>query len=242
MATQGSKATYSGDVQEWYTIFNNIINTDNFGISALTVPDSGSKILATHINDLVDKVSEFRNNEYLSTQISWFPVGTKVTAGVTKITPSSTTFIDTVISNATKIKCANTATKTCGTHSSTCGSGSKGSGIKSDGTHSSGICPEGKHWNSAPCSSHCGSYGCCVKSCSSGSNTISYCSYSTNSVDCSCGTVNCHNGPCGSGPNSITCPNGSHTVECSSGTCSCGTKENTTGIIITCKQTTCSLA
>lgn len=241
MATQGDKASYTNDIKNWYTVFNSIISTDNFGIATLTVPSSGSKIQATQINALVDKVTEFRNNNYLKTQLSWFPAGSKVTAGVTKITPSNTTFINTVISNASKVKCANTATKTCGTHSSACTSGTKSSGTKGHGSNSDGTLTNQKHWNSHTCSSSC-TYGCCVKSCNYGSNNVSTCYYGAYSKTCSCGSVNCNNGDKKNGSNSVTCPNESHSIACSSGTCNCGTKDNTSAIKITCKEIKCSWA
>lgn len=81
----GSKALYS-DLTNWYTVFNNLASNYSNGITTLATPASGSKISATNINNLNDKIDEFRSDYYLGTKSEWWPVGSDVTVG-TLITP-----------------------------------------------------------------------------------------------------------------------------------------------------------
>lgn len=62
----GSKALYS-DLKNWYDTFNSLASNYSSGISTLTVPASGSKISATNINNLHNKIAEFRSDTYLGT-------------------------------------------------------------------------------------------------------------------------------------------------------------------------------
>jgi hypothetical protein len=54
----GSTALYS-DMKNWYDVFNNLASKFSNGISTLTVPASGSKISATDVNNLNNKIKEF---------------------------------------------------------------------------------------------------------------------------------------------------------------------------------------
>lgn len=63
----GSKALYS-DLKNWYDVFNNLASNYSNGISTLTVPSSSSKISASNINNLNDKIDAFRADYYLGTK------------------------------------------------------------------------------------------------------------------------------------------------------------------------------
>ena len=200
----GSQALYS-DMKNWYDVFNNLASNYSNGISTLTVPSSGSKISATHINNLNDKIDEFRSDYYLGTKSAWWPIGSDVTVG-TLIKPGLTGILG-VVSNATKVVCRNIANNSSGTYS--CGSYSSGAnsyGIKSNGTLASGSnsCGEktyGANVNGTYGNGAMGNGPCPHTMNSSGSNQ---------NADCPNGL--CNSGTCGSGTNSS-----SYWISCTSG-------------------------
>lgn len=122
MATSaGSTISYS-DLSSWYTTFNNLCSKYSNGIATISTPASDSTVLATNINNLHAKITSFRSDKFLGTKSAWWPTGTNVTAGAT-IYASNLTAILGVVSNASKVKCKNTATNNNGKHSSTCPNG-----------------------------------------------------------------------------------------------------------------------
>ena len=62
----GYTVLYS-DLQSFYTTFNNFINTYGGNITTLTVPTANKIVEATDINNLNEKVNEFKSETYLST-------------------------------------------------------------------------------------------------------------------------------------------------------------------------------
>ena len=62
----GSQVSYS-DLKNWYDTFNNLSANYSDNISTLAVPASGSKTLASNLNNLHAKITEFRSDTYLGT-------------------------------------------------------------------------------------------------------------------------------------------------------------------------------
>lgn len=121
--TQGNKALLS-DIKSWYTTFNNLASKYSNGIASLTAPAADSSITAAQINNLHAKITSFRSDKYLGTKAAWWPTGTNAVKG-NPIKPSNLTAILGVVSNATKVKCKNTANNSYGSSSTTCTSGSR---------------------------------------------------------------------------------------------------------------------
>lgn len=128
MAVQGEKISYS-ELLNWYEVFNNLATNYSENVTALSIPVSGKKAEPSDINNLHEKINQFRSDTYLGTKAEWFPIGTDVSKNeyIRAIDPTA---ILGVVSNATLVKCRNVATNTCGVH----GSGSLSHGSKGNGT------------------------------------------------------------------------------------------------------------
>lgn len=147
MAIQGELITHE-EIKQWYTIFNNIAQQYSNGITSLAIPAQYDKIYTSDVNNLHNQINKFREDTYLSTQLSWFPTGENVTVGE-YIKPEHISAIQTVLENSSKIKCRNIATNSSGTNScgekahgansSTCSSGKNTYSTYSHGTNSCGV-------------------------------------------------------------------------------------------------------
>lgn len=198
---RGDKAAYS-DVKNWYDTFNNLASNYSNGIGTLAVPSAGARINASDINNLHSKINSFRSDAYLGTQAGWWPTGTNVSAGA-QITNGSLSSILTTVSNASRVKCRNTATNS--------------KGAQSNGTRNNGACEWGT-WENVDKS--CGGHGYGRKSNGRRSSGYHWNGDRGNGV---WGNVSQSNGANGDGTNS----HGNH----SSGTviditCAQGTKTN----------------
>ncbi len=170
----GETLSYT-ELKNWYTTFNNVISNYGGNLSTKSVPSSGSKAVASNINNLFTAINEMANEEYLGTQSSLYSTDYTVVASGGKITRSSTTPISNTASKITQIKCRNKISYSCGTNNNgtnsdsynyngTCSSGScsngscsystrmcgsKSSGNWSNGNNSNGSCSSGTNNNAA---------------------------------------------------------------------------------------------
>lgn len=148
---RGDKAAYS-DVKNWYDTFNNLARNYSNGIGTLTVPSAGARISASDINNLHSKINSFRSDAYLGTQAGWWPTGTNVGTGAL-ISSGSLSSILTAVSNASRVKCKNTATNAKGAHNNevhwneNCSNGKWENGDYGDGRWSRGEKGNGDNWN-----------------------------------------------------------------------------------------------
>ena len=175
--TQGSKALHS-DIQNWYTVFNNLASNYSSGITTLTVPSSGAKITAAQINNLHAKIKAFQSDYYLGTQAAWWPTGTNAVSG-SHIKPTNLSAIINTVSNASKVKCKNIANYINGDcPNGPCNNGSKNNtciyGTRQIGPNSS-ACTSGSMSNGA-----CNPKGTCTSgTMSSGTEVLITCSCTT---------------------------------------------------------------
>ena len=96
------------DIQGKYSSFNSFITSFGGTITQLsTTPMQGSLLQANDINNLNDKVTEFKQETYLSTQSQWW-VGVTVAHG-DLISPTQFENLNTTIGNFSKVKCRNDA-------------------------------------------------------------------------------------------------------------------------------------
>ena len=142
----GSVIAYS-DLSAWYDAFNNLARTYSNGIATISKPSSGGTIRAAEINNLHSMISRFRTDKFLGTQSAYWPTGTNVSAGNVIYAASVTAAITRAYSNASRVKCKNTATNNSGRHSSSCRSGRNSSSC-SNGRNSV-QCTYGRNENGA---------------------------------------------------------------------------------------------
>lgn len=181
----GNTALYS-DLKNWYDVFNDLASRFSNGIATLPVPGSGSKISATNINYLNDKINAFRSDYYLGTQASWWPTGTNVTTG-TQIKATMTGILG-VVTNATRVVCRNISTNASGNHS--CGQPTVScSNVQCQHLDNGyGDCPNGNYY-----------IGCDHVACPNGQNPNGDCpntSHSYNKKQCGTSSVACNYGSC----------------------------------------------
>jgi len=209
-----------------YTSFNNFIGSYGGSIAKLTLLSNNPTIDDSHLNNLNNKVQEFKDDAYLGSKASWWVKGASVSAG-TIIHASDLTGIQTTITNMTSVKCRNRSRNSSGYNSVGCNSGVYGQG-----------CSQGKHNQSCNKGNH-------DQTCSNSCN--SSCWNDNNSNQCASGATNnpqtCHhagnvnsavthaNTPYGNGNYKETCGNTCRTKACSNSTnsksCSSGTNSNT---------------
>lgn len=171
MAVQSGSKMLQSDLTNWYNTFNTFISKHGGGaISTLAVPSG--KIMASHINNLNSKITEFKNDEFLKTQANWWVSGTNVTAG-TKFQPSEVTYVTTTMNNMSQVKCRNTYTYANGYH---------GNGTETNGNHGNGTCDNGgnsrgRHTYNNRTNSQC----CCNSYKGNGSHSNEPCGHGTKS-------------------------------------------------------------
>lgn len=128
----GEKLTLA-ELKQWYSAFNDIIQNYGGGtISTLATPDGG-EVVPADINNLYDKITAMKNDEFLGTQPTFYDSFTKVASD----TLVKRTDANPIINTATKIaaiKCRNTVTYTNQYNSHT----NKGNVALSHGTNSHG--------------------------------------------------------------------------------------------------------
>jgi len=62
----GDKALYT-DMSNWYTKLNSLATNYSSGVATKTVPSSGTKLLASNINNLNALLTSFRSDYWLGT-------------------------------------------------------------------------------------------------------------------------------------------------------------------------------
>jgi len=246
-----------------YTSFNNFIGSYGGSIAKLTLLSNNPTIDDSHLNNLNNKVQEFKNDAYLGSKASWWVKGASVSAG-TVIHASDLTGIKTTITNMTSVKCRNRSRNSSGYNSVGCSSGTYGqtcsSGTNNDSC-SSGNTPD---YNQGSCFSSCWD-GNNSNQCSSGaSNNPQTCHHAGNVNSAvthantpygngnfreTCGDM-CRPNSCtfyaqyslhcsSNGTNSNTCSNSTNSNTCSSGSDNYGSHTNKSNDYIyniTCSQ------
>ena len=161
MAISKNSTLSHSDIKSIYDSFNSFINSYGGTIAKLTVPAKYSAVDDSNVNNLNSKINEFKNDEYLKTQSSWW-VNKTVTAG-NLVYASDMTNINTTVSNFSKVKCRNTATNNKGT---------KTNGKHNKGTDSDGTCTI-NGTNGRGCGAHNGNnHGAWNEGCKNGSNSV----------------------------------------------------------------------
>jgi len=98
------------ELQNWYTTVNSVATNYGGGITTLTTPTANKKAEATDINNLVTKITQFKNDSYLGTQPQLYnDLPTSVAAGA-YIQQNLQSGMVTTIENLSLIKCRNAAT------------------------------------------------------------------------------------------------------------------------------------
>lgn len=143
---QNSKIVQS-DIASIYSSFNTFISNYGGSITQLTTPTQYSKVEAKDINNLNNKLNEFKSETYLSTQSSWWvPSSTKAIGDL--ILAGDFTNINSSIANFSKVKCRNNAYNSHGTNSNGNNSnGNNSNGNNSNGNNSNGNNSNGNHGN-----------------------------------------------------------------------------------------------
>ena len=152
-------------IQTWYTKVNDLITRCGGGnFTKLTAPDVGTKIQASHINAIGNKLNELKNDSYLSTETALYSDYVVVSTGQVVKQTVPTNF-DTISSNLDLLVCRNTATNSYGTNTQgTHSHGTKSNGSHSHGTHGNGCSQSsnsrGRHTYNNRTNSECCGNGC----------------------------------------------------------------------------------
>lgn len=124
----GETLSYS-ELKDWYNAFNSVITNYGGEIANLIIP-SQDKASPSDVNNLLNKITELANEEYLGTQPSLYITDYSVVAQGDKIQRSAAIPINDTANNIVSIKCRNTVTYSCGKHNS---------GVNSNGTNTDGM-------------------------------------------------------------------------------------------------------
>lgn len=184
----GESLSYT-ELKNWYDTFNTVISNYGGNIEQLIVPTQG-KAKPNDINNLLNKITELANEEYLGTQPSLYLTDYSVVSSGSKILRSSITPISNTASNLSSISCRNKISYSCGTNS--CGNKSNGSdncGTWGNGTCSNGTCSNGTKGYGANTNNSQPTI-CSSGTCSSGTRSNGYNSKSTKSTSTKTNGVN----------------------------------------------------
>lgn len=183
----GESLSYT-ELKNWYDTFNTVISNYGGDIEQLIVPTQ-DKAKPNDINNLLNKITELANEEYLSTQPTLYDTDYTITSKGEKIVRSTAaTPISNTATNILSIKCRNKIQFSSGTCSSgKYSNGSFSSGVWGNVGKSNGTKSNGQNTNAGKTSA-----------CSNGTNSSGYNSYITRTNESnSHGTKTC--GVCNSG-------------------------------------------
>lgn len=158
MAMQSNSPLLNSDLQSWYTSFNDFITSSKCGgtIAVLSVPANNKKAEASDINNLDAKITAFQQDEYLGTQVSWWPNAHVNIGDLISPLPNLTT----VISNFSQVICRNLATNNKGQNTNQCdANGNHGECCNTNSTNAN--CCNTNSTNSNCCNTNSTNANCC---------------------------------------------------------------------------------
>lgn len=154
MAIEQGQITLYSDLQNVYTTFNTFITQFGGPITTLVIPSPNSKMQASNINNLDGKITEFKQDTYLSTESAWW-VNQTVNRG-SIIYPVDWTGINTTISNMSSVKCRNDAYHSFGSNNhGTQINTACNHGTKAHGTQANTACNYGNRGHSTQTNTAC---------------------------------------------------------------------------------------
>lgn len=118
MAISQYSSLSNSDLQDLYTSFNNFIQTYGGSITQLTLPTANKKVEASDMNNLNNKINDFRSDKFLKTRLDFWPTGSVTLGDI--IQTSNISNIITVKSNFSKVKCRNEVGNNQGYNDNTC--------------------------------------------------------------------------------------------------------------------------